>query len=49
MSLPLDELLAERQPRALVILASAQIDTQLRQLLEVFLWQKRSKPGYSRN
>ena len=39
-----DELLAERQSRALVILASAQIDTQLRQMLEKFLWPKRSKP-----
>jgi hypothetical protein len=38
-----DELLEERQPRALIILASAQIDTQLRQLLEAFLWPKRNK------
>ena len=40
-----DELLAERQPRALVILASAQIDTQLRNVLDGFLWQK---PGKSK-
>lgn len=39
-----DELLAERQSRALVILASAQIDTQLRKVIEGFLWQKRGKP-----
>ncbi len=32
-----DELMAETQPRALVILASARIDTQLRSLLEGFL------------
>jgi len=38
-----DELLAERQPRALVILASAQIDTQLRRVIEGFLWQKPGK------
>ena len=35
-----DELLAESQPRALVILASAKIDTQLREVLEGFLWPK---------
>lgn len=39
-----DGLLAERQPRALVILASAQIDTQLRNVLEAFFWQKAGKP-----
>jgi hypothetical protein len=39
-----DELLAERQPRALVILASAQIDTQLRTVIEGFLWPKSGKP-----
>ena len=39
-----DELLAERQPRALVILASAQIDTQLRNVIEGFLWPKPGKP-----
>lgn len=38
-----DGLLAERQPRALVILASAQIDTQLRSVLEAFLREKSSK------
>ena len=38
-----DGLLAERQPRALVILASAQIDTQLRHVIEGFLWQKSGK------
>ena len=38
-----DELLAERQSRALVILAAAQIDTQLRHVLEGFLWQKPGK------
>lgn len=38
-----DELLAEHQPRALVILASAQIDTQLRQVVEGFLWPKVGK------
>jgi DNA-binding MltR family transcriptional regulator len=39
-----DELTTERQPRALVILASSQIDNQLRSLLEAFLWQKAAKP-----
>lgn len=38
-----DELLAERQTRALIILASAQIDTQLRDVIEAFLWPKSSK------
>jgi len=38
-----DELLAEHQPRALVILASAQIDTQLRNVIAGFLWQKPGK------
>ncbi len=38
-----DGLLVERQPRALVILASAQIDTQLRNVLEAFFWQKVGK------
>ena len=38
-----DGLLSERQPRALVILASAQIDTQLRNVLEAFLWEKAGK------
>ena len=36
--------MAEQQPRALVILASAQIDTQLRNVIEGFLWQKPGKP-----
>lgn len=40
-----DELLAEHQPRALVILASAQIDTQLRNALAAFLWPKAGKPN----
>src|SRR5262245_52021169 len=40
-----DELMQERQPRALVILASAQIDYQIRSLLEEFLWPKASKPS----
>lgn len=35
-----DELMAERQPRALVILASAKIDAQLRSILEIFLYPK---------
>lgn len=38
-----DELMQERQPRALVILASAQIDYQVRSLLEDFLWPKATK------
>ena len=38
-----DELLAERQPRALVILASAQIDNQLRNLIELFFRPKAAK------
>jgi len=38
-----DGLLRERQPRALVILASAQIDTQLRCLCEAFLFKKSAK------
>jgi len=39
-----DELMQERQPRALVILASAQIDYQIKSLLENFLWPKAAKP-----
>jgi hypothetical protein len=39
-----DELLQEQQPRALVILASARIDYQIRSLLEEFLWPKANKP-----
>ncbi len=39
-----DGLLSERQPRTLVILASAQIDSQLRNVIEAFLWQKVGKP-----
>jgi len=39
-----DELLRERQPRALVILAAAKIDTQLRDLIEKFLLAKSAKP-----
>ena len=39
-----DGLISERQPRALVILASAQIDTQLRSVLEAFLWRKAGNP-----
>jgi DNA-binding MltR family transcriptional regulator len=39
-----DELLQEHQPRALVILAAAQIDNQLRGLLEEFLLPKVVKP-----
>ncbi len=38
-----DELLREKQARALVILASAKIDTQLRSVLETFLLPKASK------
>ena len=38
-----DELLAESQPRALVILASAKLDTQLRQAIEGFIWPKFGK------
>jgi hypothetical protein len=38
-----DELMAERQPRALIILASAKIDTQLRAILESFLHPKTGK------
>jgi hypothetical protein len=38
-----DELLAERQPRALIILASSQIDSQLRNLIEIFLLPKTAK------
>jgi hypothetical protein len=38
-----DELMQERQPRALVILASAQIDYQIKSLLEEFLWPKAAK------
>ena len=38
-----DGLREERQPRALVILASAQIDTQLRCLCEGFLFEKSAK------
>ena len=40
-----DELLRERQPRALVILAVAKIDTQLRDLIEKFLLTKSAKPN----
>jgi len=36
--------LREKQPRALVILAAAKIDTQLRSLLEAFLLTKKAKP-----
>jgi hypothetical protein len=39
-----DELLREKQPRALVILAAAKIDTQLRDLIEKFLLIKSVKP-----
>src|SRR5437773_1203134 len=39
-----DELMQEPQPRALVILASAQIDYQVRGLLDDFLWPKAAKP-----
>src|SRR6266496_3387893 len=38
-----DELLREKQARALVILASAKIDTQLRSMIETFLLPKRAK------
>lgn len=38
-----DDLLAERQARALVILASAHIDTQLRNVIEAFLLKRPSK------
>jgi len=38
-----DELLAELQPRALIILSSAHIDAQLRNMIESFLLQKASK------
>jgi Domain of unknown function (DUF4145) len=38
-----DELLREKQPRALVILAAAKIDIQLRRLLEKFLLTKKTK------
>ena len=39
-----DELLREKQPRALVILASAKIDTQLGQVIEKFILPKTAKP-----
>jgi len=39
-----DELLREKQPRALVILAAAKIDTQLRALVDKFLLTKSAKP-----
>jgi len=42
-----DELLLETQPRALVILATAKIDMQLRSLVEATLLPKRGKPGAS--
>ena len=35
--------MAERQPRAVIILASAQIDTQLRHMLEAFMWPRTGK------
>lgn len=38
-----DELLVEHQPRALIILASSQIDFQLRNILEQYLWPKSAK------
>lgn len=38
-----DELLLENQPRALIILASSQIDYQLRNILEQFFWPKTAK------
>jgi len=38
-----DELLLERQPRALIILAAAHIDIQLRDIIETFLWPKAGK------
>jgi hypothetical protein len=38
-----DELLVEKQPRALVILACAKIDTQLRKLIETVLLPKAAK------
>lgn len=40
-----DELLLEKQPRAIVILGSAQIDTQLRNIIESFIWPKAGKPN----
>jgi hypothetical protein len=40
-----DELLKEKQPRALVILAAAKIDTQLQSLLEKILLPKAAKPN----
>jgi hypothetical protein len=42
-----DELLKEKQPRALVILAAAKIDTQLRSLVEKILLPKAAKPTES--
>jgi hypothetical protein len=39
-----DELLKEKQPRALVILAAAKIDTQLQSLIEKILLPKAAKP-----
>ncbi len=42
-----DELLKETQPRALVILAAAKIDTQLRAVLEKILLPKGAKPSHS--
>jgi len=38
-----EELLIEQQPRALIILASAKMDTQLRKVIEAFLWPKTAK------
>ncbi|CAE6724969.1 hypothetical protein [Candidatus Nitrotoga fabula] len=38
-----DELLVETQPRALIILASSQIDYLLRSILEQYLWPKSAK------
>lgn len=40
-----EELLRERQPRALVILAAAKIDTQLQSLVEKALLPKAAKPN----
>ena len=38
-----DELMVESQPRALIILATSQIDFQLRNILEKYLWLKSAK------
>jgi hypothetical protein len=40
-----DELLAENQPRSLVILAAAKADQQLKSLIEAFLLPKNAKPN----